>query len=67
MNNNNDDGFIVLLFLLFIAVGAWGIRSHFALNNSESHEDIVLHGAAHWEVQTDGTTTFVWNTEVEEQ
>lgn len=33
------------------------------INNTETHVAIVQHGAAHWQVDAYGTTTFVWNNE----
>lgn len=51
---------------LFIAI-VWGLVCDFMIGYTTSRSfcqaDSVRHGAAHWEVSVDGSTTFKWNDE----
>ncbi len=48
------------LFLCGMVVGANLQILHMSFTQ-ETHEDIVKHGAAHWQVNADGSTEFKWN------
>lgn len=67
MNDSDGCGAAIVFALIFAGLAfLGGMKTGERAGGSAVKEEAVKHGAAHWEVAPDGSTSFHWNDDKQE-
>jgi hypothetical protein len=66
-DNDNFPAQFTLTIVLLVVTCFSGVLIGFAKAKQKYQKDAVIHGAAHWEVDAAGDTTFRWNKQISDK